>query len=186
MTATKNTAENLCLSCGLCCNGVLFKDVELQVGDDRKRLISIGLLLKDPSQRGSEGRKRQKAKFPQPCLALCTGNLCRAYEERPRRCREFECALLKKVLQEESELAAALRTVRIAQRRAEKVRQLLRELGDTDESLALSLRFRRTKRRIESGSASDTQVEIYADLTLAVHELNVVLSREFYPGTKSS
>jgi len=94
--------------------------------------------------------------------------------------------LLKKVHQDELELPAALRTIRSAQQRAAKVRRLLRELGDTDESLALSLRFKRVRRRLEYGSASDIAIETYADLALAVHELNVVLSREFYPGTKPS
>jgi len=186
MSAKRITAGEPCLTCGLCCNGVLFRDVELQMSDDRERLVSLGLPLKELSRRQPERTKGLKSKIPQPCAALCAGNLCRIYEERPSRCREFECALLKRVHQDELELPAALRTIRSAQQRAAKVRRLLRELGDTDESLALSLRFKRVRRRLESGSASDTEIETYADLALAVHELNVVLSREFYPGAKPS
>ena len=40
-----NSVEKLCPNCGLCCNGVLFADVELRVGDDAKRLQKLGLTL---------------------------------------------------------------------------------------------------------------------------------------------
>src|SRR5437867_9164117 len=76
----------LCPQCALCCNGVLFKDVELQPADDAARLKALGLPL--------DGSR--KAKFSQPCAALC-GCHCGIYADRPMRCRQFECALLKSV-----------------------------------------------------------------------------------------
>lgn len=180
MIETKSIAEQLCLSCGLCCNGVLFKDVELQAGDDSAHLASLGFPIRT-SARGAANGKSPKEKFPQPCAALCADNRCRAYPDRPIRCREFECALFKAVQAGELELPAALRTIRSARQRAEKVRSLLREIGDTNEGLALSLRFKRTRRRMESGVASEAEVDTFAELTLAVHALNVLLSQKFYP-----
>src|SRR5438132_2396309 len=46
-------AEDLCLECGLCCNGVIFADVRLQPGDDPKRLKALGLAVanSDPLRR---------------------------------------------------------------------------------------------------------------------------------------
>ncbi|MEI2724527.1 MAG: hypothetical protein V9H26_13620 [Verrucomicrobiota bacterium] len=42
----KNDAiVRLCPACGLCCNGVLFGDVELQRGDDAKQLAELGVDL---------------------------------------------------------------------------------------------------------------------------------------------
>lgn len=71
-------AARLCLDCGLCCNGVLFDQVRLQPGDQAKALTARGLKIKKGQW------------FNQPCTALC-GTLCRLYEDRPARCRDFEC-----------------------------------------------------------------------------------------------
>ena len=79
--------SQLCPKCGLCCNGVLFADVELQKGDDAKRLAEIGLLL---------GKKGGQKAFTQPCGCF-DGTFCRIYDDRPKRCRTFECGLLKRV-----------------------------------------------------------------------------------------
>ena len=81
----------LCPACGLCCNGVLFGDVELQRGDDAKRLTKLGVEL---------FRKGRKAAFTQPCDCLVKG-LCRIYANRPKRCAAFDCGLLKRVQREE-------------------------------------------------------------------------------------
>ena len=177
MNAPGSVAQQLCLACGLCCNGVLFKDVELQPGDDAVRLKSLGFPLRN---RQSAISNRQ-SKFPQPCAALCGDNRCRIYAERPARCRQFECALFKSVAAGETPVAAALRTIRLARQRAERVRTLLRALGDTDEQVALSLRFKRLRRRIESAPPDDATAESYADLTLAVQDLNHLLAQAFYP-----
>lgn len=190
MTSSTTVARQLCLHCGLCCNGVLFKDVELQPGDDARSLLALGLPLIDRSRRRKTGQTPAldqspaapaAVKFPQPCAALCADNRCRIYAERPTRCRDFECALFKSVAAGETELPAALRTVRTTRQRAAKVRGLLVALGDTDESLALSLRFKRARRRMESAAVDDTTAETYADLTMAVHHLNLSLAQNFYP-----
>lgn len=160
----------LCPQCAMCCNGVLFKDVELQPGDDAARLKQLGLLFS----------KSRKPKFPQPCAAL-NGCRCQLYADRPARCREFECALLKSVAAGETGMPAALRAIRETQKRAEKVRRLLRASGDFEESLGLSLRFQRTQRRLESAGISEAAADTYGELTLAVHDLNLVLRAKFYP-----
>jgi len=169
MTSPDSLPEQLCLACGLCCNGVLFKDVELQPGDDAQRLRSLGLPVRNARMaKGLPNSKREtrNAKFPQPCAALCDGNRCRIYAERPARCREFECALFKSVAVGGTELVAALKTVRATLRRADRVRRLLRLLGDIDEHLPLSLRFKRTRKRLESGGFDDASAEAFGELTL--------------------
>jgi hypothetical protein len=103
------------------------------------------------------------------------------YAGRPVRCRQFECALFQSVESGRTGLPAALRIVRQAAQRAEKVRRLLRELGDERETLALSLRFQRTRRRIESAPVDGDTAEIYGRLTLALHDLHVTLRGHFYP-----
>lgn len=154
----------------MCCNGVLFKDVELQPGDDSAKLKRLGLPF----------AKSRALKFPQPCAALDCRR-CGIYADRPSRCRDFECALLKAVAAGETEVAGALRVIRDAQRRAEKVKRLLRELGDADESRALSLRFKQMNRRFETLAFDETMTDKFGELTLAVHDLNLLLRVKFYP-----
>jgi len=172
MSAAPEIIEQLCLACGLCCNGVLFKDVELQPSDEPEKLAGLGLSLE---------KTRTKTRFAQPCAALCAGNRCRIYAERPARCREFECALLKSVLAGRQEVSSALKIIRATSQRAERVRRLLRELGCTAEAMPLSRRFRRMQRSMESGKLTEEIAATYGELTLAVHDLNLALRRSFYP-----
>jgi uncharacterized protein len=173
-----STSNRLCLECGLCCNGVIFADVQLEPADDPARLQSSGLPLA-AHQRGNV----TTLKFPQPCAAL-DGCRCRIYTGRPGYCRKFECWVLKRVTAGRLDADEALRLIRSARRRAAQVKRLLRELGDTDEQLALRKRFRRMQKRLESAALNNASAHRFSRLTLAVHDLNVLLADEFYPGKK--
>ena len=177
MPTKHSVSEKLCLTCGLCCNGVIFADVQLQNGDDVKRLEALGLPL---AARGIKVKKNSY-KFPQPCSAF-DGCRCQIYSERPKHCRAFDCALLTSVQNGETKPASALRTIEKARIRAEKVRELLRLLGDADEKVALSLRFRKTARRLQEGECNPRTADTFSQLTLATHDLNLILSEKFYPG----
>ena len=170
--------EALCLHCGLCCDGTLFRDVELQPGDDVAKLRTLGLPIPHSALRTPH--------FKQPCVALCSDLKCRVYAERPTRCREFECALFKAVSGGKAELPAALKTVRQTRLLAEKVRRLLRELGDAGERVSLARRFKRVKRKFDAGELpadldAETAYDRFADLSLAVHELDMRLRANFHP-----
>ena len=169
-------SNSLCLECGLCCNGVIFANGQLQPEDDAEHLSSLGLKFV-PNRKSAIANR----KFVQPCAAF-DGCRCKIYSERPRYCREFECLLLKNVKAGRVESAEALRVIRTARQRVEKVKRLLRELGNPEEDVALSKRFRKVKRRLESSPLNDDDVaEKFGELTLAVHDLNVLLSEAFYP-----
>ena len=73
-----------------------------------------------------------------------------------------------------------------AREQADRVRRLLRDLGDTEESLSLGVRFRRTARRMECRELDEPTATLHAQLTLAVHELNRLLAEAFYPGEAAS
>ena len=161
--------SQLCPNCGLCCNGVLFADVELRKGDDVQRLAELGLPL--------EKKGRQQA-FAQPCVCF-DGTLCRVYAERPVYCRAFECGLLKGVQAGELEAKTALKTIAETQRLAEKVRGLLRRLGQNDEQLALNRRYAQVMREPVDLSGPEDAVELRGELMLAVNDLMQALQRDF-------
>jgi len=201
-----NLASTLCLACGLCCDGTLFRDVELQPGDAWEKFRAEGLPLR-ASRRSvvsTENVSRfrvaakpasevnspcpdvrdstpQRIRLPQPCAALCSDLRCRVYTDRPSRCRAFECALFQAVARGGVRTEAALRVIRKTRQRAGAVRVLLRALDNSDEQAPLSARFQRVKRRVEAGPVEAASAHFYAKLTLAFHELNMVLRHEFYP-----
>jgi Fe-S-cluster containining protein len=179
--AQRPPAASICQSCGLCCDGTLFADVKLVAGDSPEALRALGFRLEKTGVSNSPRERRSTLRFAQPCYAL-QGCLCRVYAERPRYCHEFECLVLKNLLDGRLQPAAAVNLIHAAKERAARVRELLRELGDTDESAPLTKRFRRTSERMEDVGLDNQSADLYGELTLAFHDLNFLLSESFYPG----
>lgn len=168
------TSEQLCLACGLCCDGTLFDNVRLEPDDDPPRLKALGLPVGV-----SRGRERI-AHFPQPCAALCADRTCRVYASRPQQCRTYECMVFKETEAGRIDLAAALRIVTKARRQADRVRQLLRRLGDTEEKRSLGERFHRMQCRMETEAPDQAALALFADLSLAVHRLKLLAHARFF------
>lgn len=174
--------QQLCPSCGLCCNGVLFADLQLQSGDDPRRLKKLGLTF--VSHGLSSGRQGPHCRTPmlrQPCAAF-EANLCRIYSDRPRYCREFECLLLKNVMAGRISRERALKAIEQARQLAATVDRLLQVLGDTDTTLPLATRFHQTGSRLQTVGFDRETADAYGELTVAMHDLNFLLSDSFYPG----
>jgi uncharacterized protein len=164
-----NGVEQLCPNCGLCCDSTLFADVELRAGDDVKRLKKLGLTI--------EKKTQTKLAFAQPC-ACFDGKLCGIYADRPKRCRAFECGLLKRVEAEELTAGAALKKISEAKKLAEKVRGLLRQSGQREERTALTHRYAAAM-SAPIDLADENSAERRGELMLAVSELMQSLQRDF-------
>ena len=172
MSAGKPTdaVSQLCPTCGLCCDSTLFADVELHAGDDAGRLAELGLSL--------EKKGRTKLAFTQPCPCF-DGKFCKIYDDRPKRCRLFECGLLKKVGAGEMNATIALGKISEAKILAGKVRGMIRSLGGNDERLALTKRYAQAMSAPVDLSASENNSELRGELMLAVNELMQTLQRDF-------
>lgn len=169
-----NSAEQLCLACGLCCDGTLFDHVRLGKGDRPAKLKSLGLpvLLSRTTP--------PIARSLQPCAALCADRTCRIYADRPRQCRAFECGVFKDLAAGRINSAAALRLVKQARRQADRIRRLLRQLGDHDEHRPLSERFVRMQHCLEAGNADADAADLFAELGMAVHQLSLLAHEKFH------
>jgi hypothetical protein len=170
MSKPAAAVSKLCPNCGLCCNGVLFADVELRAGDDANRLKKFGLKL--------EKKGRNKISFAQPC-ACFDGKLCGIYADRPKRCRTFECGLLKRVQVGGLKADAALNIISKTKLQAEKVRGLLRQLGQNDERLAMTKRYAQVMNAPMDLSDLENDSDRRGELMLAVDELMRQLQRDF-------
>jgi len=165
-----DAVAQLCPACGMCCNGVLFGDVELQPRDDAQRLTALGMEL------FPKGRKQC---FNQPC-ACFDRKWCRIYADRPNRCRAFECRLLQRVQAGKTTSDAALKAIGEARGCADRVRDLVRQLGHTDERMPLNRRYSAIMSQpLDLASDDDETAECRSELMLAVHKLTQILERDF-------
>lgn len=79
--------SDLCLACGLCCDGTLFEATALMAGEDGRLLAERQAVF--VSEKGTQ-------RFQQPCPAHERGR-CSIYDERPEVCRDFRCSVLTAV-----------------------------------------------------------------------------------------
>ncbi len=172
MSGQVPSAAALCRECGMCCDGTVFADVRLSP-EDKARIAVHG-------HTAALFKGAPPSRLKQPCSAFLEGR-CAVYLNRPDHCRNFDCALLKKVVAGKLAFDRAQRTVRLCREKANKVRQLLRMLGDEEEDVALMTRFRRVLRHCEAHPGDDGQRDTVAKLSLAAHDLNRALARHIYP-----
>ncbi len=162
------------MSCGLCCNGVIFGDVKVRRREEAERLLALGLPIRPATA-------RPYATCAQPCAAY-DGQRCRVYANRPQHCRDFECLLLQKVQGGSVKPAAALRLIRRTKKLADQVSQLIQELGGAESGKSLRAQFRSLAGKLARTKLDQNTAAKYARLTLAFQDLNLLLSSEFYPG----
>ncbi len=165
-TDTDTAAARLCTACGMCCNGVMFEVVEIQPADSAKALSALGLKVRP---------KRLQTYFVQPCAAL-RGTCCSIYDARPVRCRLFECQQLQRVAAGKITEAAAMETIREAQRRVEIVNGLLAKTDATNPMKPLAQRYASA---IADPLDLSAEPALHAELTLAMQSLNALLAAEF-------
>ena len=164
--APEQAIGRLCGACGLCCNGALFGTVRLENRDDAAHLKSLGLNL---------DQENGAACLRLPCPAH-DGCSCRVYANRPARCRAFECKLLQEVIVGTRQTDEALRIIERTKKEADTVRRMLRDRGQSDESLSLSRRY---QRHLENAADSEGSRQD-AELTFAVFQLTQLLQLSFY------
>jgi hypothetical protein len=164
-----NGVDQLCPNCGLCCDSSLFADVELSRGDDPQKLKKLGLVI--------EQKTKTKLAFAQPC-ACFDGKFCKIYADRPKRCRLFECGLLKRVEAGDMTAAAALGKISEAKARAKKVHELLRQSGQQDQRMALTHRYAEAM-NAPVDLANELNADRQGELMQAVGDLMQLLERDF-------
>jgi uncharacterized protein len=97
---SERDGSELCLQCGLCCNGALFSRVDL-VEDELPLARAANLDIFKHCHRPA---------FRQPCAAF-QGQRCHIYEHRPTICRSYRCKLLTGYLRDDINLEQAAVTV---------------------------------------------------------------------------
>lgn len=94
--------NELCRRCGLCCDGSLFGRVPLGPEESIAQLQAAGFQIQPD--------ETNRQTFAQPCPQYQNCQ-CRMYDQRPRKCREFECKVLSRFVNGEIDMEEALRRV---------------------------------------------------------------------------
>ena len=142
MTPHRADGSRLCLSCGLCCQGVLHDWAKIEEGE-----IGLAERLELRTVRRPQGHV-----FALPCH-LHREEGCTVYDQRPSSCRGYRCKLLSshlagEITWEESlrrvdqvkQLVAAIRSRLGAPLAGASIWQQLREAGDgTNPALRLDV-----------------------------------------------
>ena len=101
----------LCVECGLCCDGSLFRFLPVEENEvDLYRSLSLQVV----TQSGRLAMRLPCSKLEKKC--------CTVYEQRPSGCRGFVCHLGSRLESGDVEFPKALELVREAQRRIEVLR----------------------------------------------------------------
>lgn len=159
---TASLTDTLCTTCGLCCDGTLFADVELGPAE-AARLEIMGMEV--------EQEDRSVGLLSQPCAAL-RGTRCGIYAHRPACCRVFECRLLQNAARGAVTVERALEQIADAREQIRQVRAMLRGLGHRDESLPLKERCAETLAEV-GGSASEIEGRAALEAALATLEKTI-------------
>jgi uncharacterized protein len=159
--------DTLCTTCGLCCDGTLFADVELVGQAEVARLEIMGMDVED------EGRNT--GLLSQPCAAL-RGTRCGIYAHRPKCCRVFECHLLQNAERGAVTVERALEQIADTQEQIRHVRSLLDRLGNHDDDLPIKERSAET---LAAEGGTSEAIKDRADLEAAMAKLENTIWNTF-------
>jgi hypothetical protein len=161
-TEPSSVATRLCAACGMCCNGVLFHAGVLQEGDSERALSALGLKIK---RRGSPPH------FLQPCTAH-RDSCCTIYDQRPQRCRLFNCRQLLGVNAGDITETSALEKIHDAKSRTARVENLIARVAETNPRRSLA-------QRCANALTTDVRTPLHDELDAAMKDLESLLKAEF-------
>lgn len=167
-SSTESLTDELCTRCGICCDGVLFSSVICDTATEARRMEELGVELQ---------HQDGVISFSHPCKCL-SGTKCSVYQDRPARCRIFECELLKRVRAGERTVEQAHATIQEAFAKVASLKQRLGELGQDDDSMALAFRWNALSD--DSAERSEEWWDSYAELLLDIRTMQAFLKAEFY------
>jgi Fe-S-cluster containining protein len=149
--------SDLCVACGLCCQGV-FHEQARAFPEEVPWLEARGFTV---------GTGPRGLTFALPCSYLgATG--CSLYAERPRTCRNYQCRLLTRYLDGEVPLEQALSTVAQVQELRDR---LLQRLGAADPGRSL---WQQLRSEAPESLDPETSLDIASLLVLAARHFETL------------
>lgn len=161
-----NDSSNICLSCGLCCDGTVIGFVQVD-NDEIADLRKIKVIEEEDGN----------SIFLQPCERFCNG--CTIYDQRPKQCASFKCGLLTDVEENKVAFHSAVETI-------ERVKQLKSDIEKQIESLEITLdsnsfyfKTLELKKRFRELGKPSASVGQHQELIIALRQFDAVLLEKF-------
>lgn len=162
-------ASNICIDCGMCCDGTLFSEVSVRPYDDFEMLTTKGLTIRPQGE---------ELVFGLPCTEF-TGGRCAIYDCRPAVCRSYRCQLMRRVDQNEIGATEARELIVEVLVFRDRVRDSLHEAVAPDSPTPIGEMRRRLRELIGAPAGSDGPVLDHAALMHEADTLGLLLSRHF-------
>lgn len=162
-------ATRLCGACGMCCDGTMFQIVRMQPGEVPAKLGKLGLKI-----RCRDGEYYME----QPCSAL-REKRCTVYQQRPVRCRLFNCQQLGRLERSETTEAETMRLIVETRAMVERVKELIEQCGLREDGQALVERFERVTSTPVNETLEPELISVREELDETMRTLKLRLNREF-------
>ena len=166
MQKKMNDSENICLSCGLCCDGTMIGFVRL----NREELPVLKEIIEIEEEDG-------KGFFIQPCKNYCDG--CTIYSNRPKQCDNFNCGLLKSVQQKEVDFDSALKTIEVVKQKKKAIEQNLAVLQLKLKSGSFYFKMVELKKLLQKSTSESALTQNHLELISDLEQLDSLLLEKF-------
>lgn len=161
-----NDEENICLACGICCDGTLIGFVEVEAAEF-SRLKGV-LEVEESDQIGF---------FLHPCEKFC--EKCTIYDQRPKQCELFECKVLKSYEKGEMDFKSATTIIESVIEKKIGIQNKLRALDLKLKSGSFCFKMMEVKNLFAAENTKIVRQEMHKDLMCDIEELNGLVMKHF-------
>ena len=159
-------STNICLACGICCDGTLIGFVEVSA-IELERLKGV----KKVETKDGHGF------FLQPCDKYCNG--CTIYSQRPKHCDSFNCKLLKSVQEKKLHFDVAVKIVDDAKSKTHAIEKKIAALQIALKSPSFYFKMVELKKVINRLEEKSNLTSAYQALRIDLEELDELLLENF-------
>lgn len=159
-------SENICLSCGCCCDGTVIGFVQL----DSEELPVVRELTNIEEANG-------KGFILQPCVSYCDG--CTIYAKRPKQCAIFKCGLLKSVEQNELDFDSAVEMIKVVNQKRIAIEKKLTTLKLELRSQSFYFKMVELRKLLLKNQSESSLALDHAELLSDIRHFDSLLSKSF-------
>lgn len=158
-------SENICLACGICCDGTLIGFVEVEAAEFSS--LKGVLEIEESDEIGF---------FLHPCEKFC--EKCTIYDQRPKQCGMFECKVLKSYEQGKLDFKSASEIIEDVIQKKLAIEAQLASLEIVLKSGSFCFKMMEVKNWFKHHSKIEKSSD-QNDLMLKIENLNKVVMHHF-------
>jgi len=168
---SSSVASDLCLSCGMCCNGTIFDHADLKEAE-HETVVRLGISSHSDIAKDS-------STFPLPCSRL-DGARCTCYGDgRPSVCGDFSCDLLLSLVDGSTRFVEARKIVERTRAISDQVRTQLESEVDNDGRQSIGKLTGALARSMKAAPDPKTFRHEHGELFLGLVTLRMSLESHF-------